>query len=543
MSRSQTLRKPVPARARTRAESQAAGTLAARLNGPAVPAALAAIAVLVIAWQIAHVRGYTYGWWQGFHWDDYDEGVYLVSARALLHGQPIFSQVFSSQPPLFLAGLAVFLGLAGGAAGAGHLFSLCCALLALAGVGWLCWEIAGRWSAVLGVAVLALSPGFEIAARAVEAEAPMLGLGSLSVAAATRYARLGDRRWLIAASLLLAAAVLSKLLASALVLPLAVAIVLAALAPGATAAPGARTRAQARTSRARAAPPALIDRNLLRRLGADAALAAGCVLGPIILAFALLSPSDQYDQVVRFHLRASSAFPVSKPPNLDQIGTFFGWDPGLLALAVVGLAAAALSRRPLALIPLAWLVATIGSLVRYHPLFIHHLTVILAPLAALAGLALAFDQSPGLGLMRRGTVVLLLGSALVVYGVWLPVSIDHTRHAFVPDRDPAKAAYVGWLTAHSGPDDLVIVDNQTYAVAADRLVPPALTDTSIVRATSGYLPVSSLLVAAADRRVRAVLLTRELRYDPRYAPFRAWLRAHLVHVRVRPRDAALAFLR
>ena len=33
---------------------------------------------------------------------DYDEGVYLCSARSALAGHPLFSEVFSSQPPAVL---------------------------------------------------------------------------------------------------------------------------------------------------------------------------------------------------------------------------------------------------------------------------------------------------------------------------------------------------------------------------------------------------------------------------------------------------------
>src|SRR5437762_1801790 len=44
---------------------------------------------------------------------EYDEGVYLLSARALAAGNALFSSVFSSQPPAFLETLAWTMRLAG----------------------------------------------------------------------------------------------------------------------------------------------------------------------------------------------------------------------------------------------------------------------------------------------------------------------------------------------------------------------------------------------------------------------------------------------
>ncbi len=472
-------------------------------------AGLALIAVLFALWQIAHARHDTYGAWAS--WSPYDEGVYLVSARALDAGQVIFQQVFSSQPPLFLALLALSLKIAGGSAGAGHLYTMGCGLMALAGVAWIGWEIGGRWSAVAGAGLLALSPGFVIAARAIEAEAPMLGFGSLAVAASVRYARMGERRWMIVAALLLSAATLSKLLAAGDAAPIALALLLA-------------PRPEPRSA-------------WLRRIVTDAALALAAFALPIAALFLLLHPADQYDQVIRFHLRASEVnFTAGGNGNLFH--TFLGWDPGLVAMAVAGIAAAALGRRVLALLPLVWLIATAGTMVNYQPLFIHHLTVLLAPLAALAGLAAAVPASAHMLSPRRLGFAAVVAVAGIVYLVWLPVVIDHDRTSFVADNNPVTAAAADWLAAHSGPNDLVVADDQELAVAANRLVPSALTDTSIVRYNSGYLSLPVVIGATDNPRVKAILLTRKL-HD--YTSYVDWVRAHFQEASP-PIPGALAFI-
>jgi 4-amino-4-deoxy-L-arabinose transferase-like glycosyltransferase len=466
-----------------------------------VPTALIAlIGALFAAWGVAHVHGYTYppsGSWIGPHgWSDYDEGVYLVSARLLNQQYALFSEIFSSQPPLFLVGLAFFLRLFNDAAGAGYLYSLTFGLLALGGVAWLCWETIGRWSAALSVLVLAISPGFVIAAHAVEAEAPMMGLTSLSVACAARYARTRARLWLTAASLLIAAGTLCKLLAVSAVVPLGVAIMLAALG----------------TEHA----------SIWRRLCRDAALAISCIAVPILAAFVLLSPPQQYDQVIRFHLQSEKVVGLADP-SWTTFSTFLGWDIGLLGLAAAGVGAVAALRLRLTLIQFSWLLATVLSVARYYPLFIHHLTVLLPPLAAVAGGAFAALDHGRAPRVRRLSTRLLLVVGVLTYLLWLPFTVQHDADSFAPNDDPVKAAQVAWLQANSNLDDWVVTDNQVLAVAAHRLVPPALDDTSTVRARTGYLSNALLEQATDDPHVHAVLLTRTLKVLPQYQPYRAWL--------------------
>src|SRR5689334_5846386 len=59
------------------------------------PLLILAIGVLLAAFELGHSGGYAYADWHGNSWSNYDEGVYIVSARALNQGYSIFSQVFS----------------------------------------------------------------------------------------------------------------------------------------------------------------------------------------------------------------------------------------------------------------------------------------------------------------------------------------------------------------------------------------------------------------------------------------------------------------
>jgi len=483
------------------------------------------------AWQLAHIHDYAYGAY--FQWSNYDEGVYLSSARLLNAGHPIFSQVFSSQPLLFLEGLALAVQATGGSADGGHVYALVCGLFALSGVGWLSLEIGGRASGVLAMALLALSPGFVLAAHAVESEAPVLAFGSLAVAASARYARVGQRRWLAGASLLLAAAVLSKLLAVSLLWPIGVAMLARWWEFYGARSVRATTREPARSDQYRGSG------SLATVVMLDLCTVLGCFLAPLALVFGLISPAAQWDQVVRFHLKVSEAFP-STSTNFSALEHYLMWDPALVAFSVVGLAAAAISRKRLALIPIAWLAAELGTLGTYHPLFVHHITVLVAPFAVLGGRAADFGGPQRFGALRRLVTGVLLIFGLVAYLLWLPEILGRDGSALTQSQDPVVARQVAWLDAHSSPSGYVVVDNQVLAVAADRAVPPALVDTSIVREESGYLPLSLLVQATVTWRAQAVLLTRALYDDAAYVQ---WLRKNYREVTLPAGyGGALAFL-
>jgi hypothetical protein len=274
-----------------------------------------------------------------------------------------------------------------------------------------------------------------------------------------------------------------------------------------------------------------------RATAIDAGMAAALVLVPIIVVFAAVSPSAQWDQVISFHLHAT-AVSAGLGGNRSVIQTFLGWDPGLVALAIAGLAIASILRQRLALIPAAWLVANLVTLVRYQPLFVHHLTELLPALAVAAGLSVGFCEFVQLGLARKTIIALVLSCATIAYVIWVPDVIDHTRHVLVANSSDAasvmKMRAAAWLDAHSLPSDTVVTDDQVIAVLAHRRVPAQLTDTSTVRCTSGYLPLNLLVSATTGAGVKTVLLTRALRDNTHCTAYMQWLGNHYREVPLPP---------
>src|ERR687888_505015 len=153
--------------------------------------------------------------------NDYDEGAYLISAQLLLKGYPLFHSVFSAQPAFFLPSLAAAVRAIGNPVVAGHVYEALFGLATLAGVFWMAWTAYRPLAGPLAAALLAISPGFLLYAHAVEAEMPMLGLCTLSVAAAQAYYLTLRRSMAALAGLLLMAGTEMKLLSVVVTLPLA----------------------------------------------------------------------------------------------------------------------------------------------------------------------------------------------------------------------------------------------------------------------------------------------------------------------------------
>src|SRR5437764_6034195 len=333
-----------------------------RLTVAALAVALGLVVLaLFFLWEWRKAAGVTYSHWGPLGstaGNDYDEGAYVISAQLLLRGYPLFHSVFSAQPAFFLPSLAAVVRVVGNPVVAGHVYEALFGLATLVGVFWMGWTAYRPLAGPLAAALLALSPGFLLYAHAVEAEMPMLGLCTLSVAAAQAY-NLTQRRSMAAlCGLLLMAGTEMKLLSVVVALPLALLLV-------------GRARPAARPAR-------------------DALAFVLCLVAPALLALALLSPADQLRQVVAMHLAASRALPLDAGANVQALKVFLGYDPGLLLVAIAGAILALLwgRNRYLPLVYALWFLSTLILLWRYHP-FIQHQFVPLLPPLALLGAALA----------------------------------------------------------------------------------------------------------------------------------------------------------
>lgn len=439
-------------------------------------------AALFSTWQLRHL-----GPWQYlttyYPLDAADDWRYTACARLTAHGYHLFTQVFSAQPPVLFWSLAGGMQLFGDSLRGGQITEWLFALVGLGSAALIAYLLAGRFSGAVTALALAISPAFLVYSHAVEAEGPMMALGALGLAAQLLYHRTRYRPLLVLAGLAISGAILTKLFALEYLAP---ALVL--LYP---------------------------YRTGLRRALQDASLFLAAVAIPVVLDFALIAPAAQWAQVVAMHDRMISyAFPGLIPaPQL--LLRFLQLDIGLALLGAAGLVLVALRRpcREAAFLWL-WLVGSVLMLMTFHPLFPHHLAILLAPLAVSGGVA-------------AGTLVrapILLAALALLYAVFLPHLVRVDRHLLVPGPSPAVATLASFVQARSSPTQLVAVDDLAVADVAGRLVVPPLCDPSNVRMDAGYLTYHDLVIATRQYRPRLVVSSFGIYARvPRYL---TWLAQH-----------------
>ncbi len=426
------------------------------------------VAILVAGCAVIAVAGL----WLSLN---YDEGVYSQTERLVVAGQPLVSQVFSSQPPLFVA--TVLPGwLLGGVVGA-RVMMLAWGVVALVATYRIGRGLAGRGVAAGATVLVAASPAFLGVTSRMQAEIPSLALALVSLALLVpRAGGARVRGWAVAVSgALFGAALMTKLLVAPMVVP-AVLLLLVAAGP---------------------------VRRRVRSLVLWAGVAAVVVVG---VAVPFWHGGRLYEQVVGFHVTAQdttaglaanlAVFRYEKVTALVLAGGVgaamwlagTGWrrkvsPPGPSPLAGVVLA--------------AWVIATVGFLVIHVPLFDHHLVLAVVP-AALA-VAVVVARLP-----VRAAVPLAVVAALGLLAVsGQMVTTSQTLSTQSADRSIAKLRE---LPAGS----TVITDNQVLATLAGVSVPGQLVDTSLVRIASGSL--TSKQVCRRIGQVDAVLLTAHGRF-------------------------------
>ena len=403
---------------------------------------------------------------------NYDEGVYLASLDALVHGQSLGSEVYASQPPGFYALLRGVSFLPGDGVDAIRGGFLAVALLGVGAAWAIGRRIAGTWGAVGAGALLAVVAPYPVQAPRVQADTASVAI-ALAALAVLIYAKRNP--WLgVAAGVLAGAAVSVKLLALPVAAPLAV---------------------------------LLVARRSWRLTGA---VAAGAAAVWAVLAVAHVGAwSELWRSIVTDHRSARGLGP-SLADNVERVLLHpLDWKTPAALLVVTGLVAAAVFLRRVETLALGfWIVASALFLVVQQPLLDHHFVLLAATLAVPAG--------AGLG----AAVARVSHPAQIVVAAVLGVAL---LGAFVQEgrrlaRQPAEPAVVKRAAADlrraASSAEFVGTDLPIVAYLADRRLPGTLVDTSFVRLGTGSLTDEKILVELERNNVRVVAVGREFADRP-----------------------------
>jgi len=177
---------------------------------------------------------------------------------------------------------------------------------------------------------------------------------------------------------------------------------------------------------------------------------------------------------------------------------------------------------------LAWLLASVLTLLLQRPLFDPHVLILAPPLALLAALGgvAAIEWARSIwnvrakeSLLMAGTLV-ALGATLLV-GLWLDARQISDDSAYDGGR---RAQMVQALRDQAIPAGLVVTDDQYIAALAGRDTSPELVDTSLVRIATGSLTTDEVERIIRRDDVRIVLFATD-RLD-RLPGLRAWVEAN-----------------
>src|SRR6266540_355807 len=402
--------------------------------------------------------------------DNFDEGVYWASLRSLSRGHAIFSDVFSSQPPLFLLSLLPGFKALGSMLVSARAIVLLLSVVGLISIYFAAKAIGGRPAGWIAVLLLASNARYLSLSSTVVAEVPAIAFELLAVALALAAARSAGRRQPVMAAF-----------------------------SGTALAIGTLTK-------------------LFVVVAAGGLLVTGGVLAPLWGRREAL-----YDQVIGLHLDAAA--PGGGPiTNLRMLSVSVQTPLYLAALVVLALLVR--RRRAEVVPPLLWGLASLAVLLRLQPLVSHHDLLLTPPavlIVALAPLAIGQSRQAAGNRARSGRAASAIGAAVIA--VMTVGTVTTLYQALQPSGNLAvNRRMAAELRALTGPDDLVVSDEPYVVAMADRQVPPSLVDTSYVRLRSGSLDAAGINQMIIASGTRAVLFTG--RGFERVPGVREWVRAN-----------------
>ena len=455
---------------------------------------------------------------------EYDEGVYLLSARAVLAGHDLFSSVFSSQPPAFLETLAFAMRLFGDSIETGRLLILGFALVALAAVASLARRLAGAWAAPAAAAALALTTTFGDLAHVVEAEMPALAIALMALCACLEARRRAwHRGWLLASGALLALGMLFKLLVAPLAAPLGLLLLLA---------PAPRDEAEWRLD---GRGPGLLGRVAVRAL----VVAAGAV-AVALLPLLFYDARALYEQTIAFHVTKREVYGARPAENLLRVAGHLRANAALAATALVGGALLALRSRVVLLWLMTWVFVMLAIITLQSPLFWRHLVLLSPPLALAAGVTapLLAGQLRRPGPMIFTTTVIAFWTAATLMGQGRRSDAVFPLFPGSIGRDQGEVLLENvarWIRDHTEPAELVVGDDPIVIYLAGRQAPPALCDTSTARIVSKSLTLEE---ATRESSAARVIVLRQGGRLSRMPGYLEWLGGH--YEKQSPRETGLS---
>lgn len=406
-----------------------------------------------------------------------DEGLNVIKASLLAQGEPLYTAVWSDQPPLFTHLLRLVWTTTGESIRSARLLVLaltCVLLWACARYARLTW---GPREAVLAPLLILLAPHFQMLSVSVMIGLPALAFGALALTAAAQW-HTSRRTWLAAASGALLALSLMVKLFTIVLAP----VLLAGFFFGK-------------------------ERDGARRA---AAVWLAAFVSVMLTALIVLVGPEAGAQLLLPHVNAAV-----DPGYRNWDGFGFPWHLRrlwlLAALAVAGAWSSLRGRHRLALYASLWAAIAFPVLLVHRPLWFHHLVLLTIPasLFGAAALVAAWDlvarRTPAAWRPLHPAAQALALLMIVALVAWQARWIRGLR---VPASDQEKAALADQLRARAKPGDIMLTDMPMCAFRAGLRVAPEAAVLSEKRLRTGSITEAELRNTLRRTRPAFVLFGR-----------------------------------
>ena len=427
---------------------------------------------------------------------DSDEGINLMKGMMVLRGYPLYSQIWSDQPPLFTWLLAGAFRLFGMQVNTGRILVLVFSGILVGAAFYFLRVNWGTLHAVIGVGLLCLVPYFLRLSVATMIGLPAISLAMLSLAALAAWHRSHRTRWLVFSAVALALSILTKLFTGILVPVFMAGILL-------------DTYSQVR------------DLHLWKALLQPFIIWSVVCLGTAGAIIAIFVGPATLSQLVDPHLAAQSSAFFQNFTDRYPLSLRLGEALNLLILAVLGVIFTIRQKNWTSLYLAAWILVCYISLFRQVPLWYHQVLLLTIPAALLAAIGAGEAIRSGVRAVRERKIewsagVLALASlgvfAWVLAGRLPGIYPQFTRQPVfartLDTLDTRDEKLVERIKMYAPRTNWIVTDVPMYAFRAGLPVPPGLTVFTNKRIQTGELTEAQVQQVITDYQPALVLLGR-----------------------------------
>lgn len=430
--------------------------------------------ILYLAWPLTHLE--IYGLTN-------DEGLYLQRAALGNAGYSLYSEAAFNKPPLLIWLLQLAFKIGGQTVSTGRLTILGLTLAGFVAFGKVAQQLWGRWAGLVSAGILLALPEIPVRAHTITSDLPAVSFTMIALWAALAFRCNGRRSHLILASL----AITTALLIHPLLIHVAVPLALILLWPTST------------------LPACMTNKPISKK---EFALFVSVAIAIVLVTLAAIEWHTFFQWVFSTNVEIAQ--------NVTTLATNWHWimntlkDHWLLGwLAVVGtIALYPTAKRYNLLITLAWFIATIAIFLVWSPLWEHYRLFVALPLIVVAGgglTALGASSTDKRRPWQRAFITILAFTGLIFFGVtrWQatrPQLLESGRQ-WTADHLAARA----FLGEQTTADEFVTTDDPLLAFAANRLVPPALTEATLKMIDTGFFTLDDALESTLAYEAHSVL--------------------------------------